>query len=562
MIRTSWVTWRLFLLTLPVGIFSVVFLSGRTHISQQNIHLLALLALLAHLATAPFFIFGTKTSSRLNNWKADILILVCLGTIRGFALFVFGNEMQIPDTVIDEFRILNSAIVFPTWFIFFALVTEAKHQYQIEFESIFRQAATRLQTRDQTKGVLIDGTSDVEGLIERLQLATSNLGIEIKKAIHQNGVKTDYAFESRRIQHLIDTEIRPTSKRLWQIGKFNVPVVRTVDLVRVTLLEQKLLVNFALLFSTPLLFVGVTGGYGVKAAIIQTIVTTMPVVVSYLLIEVSVNRKILKRSESNLLILGFSWLIPIALQFSVVPQEMRITGNLSNFLLYQTGLWIVLVSTLIGSGWIYSLRKERLAVLNSLKSLIENEKYLDFISSEFNPIRDMELSRYLHGEIQSGLTASVLLLQQASKSGDVVLGRKALENAVKLLTQNHAESYVSSLNTTETHLAQIVSGWRGIADVEMNLDFLNSISPDKTRDVIELIGEGVANAIRHGKATKVFITDSAEPSVIRVKIESDGPVSPQGVAGIGTEMLNRLTRDWNFESGNGQSFLTFTVPRS
>lgn len=559
--RTPWVTWRLFLLTFPVDIFAVVFLSGRTHISQQNIHLLALLASLAHLMTTPFFIFGTQISRRLNNWKADILILVFLGTVRGYTIFVFGNRMEIPNTVIDEFRILNSAVVFPTWFIFFALVAEAKHQYQKEFDEIFRQVAIQVQARNQTQELSGDNTPNVGAFIARLQSATSTLGNEIKQAINQNEAKTDYAFESRKIQELIDKEIRPTSRSLWNIGSFSAPAVRTADLIHMTLLEQKLLVNFALLFSTPLLFVGVAGGYGIKAAIIQTISTNLPVVVSYFLVEEFTKRKLLMRNMSNLLILGLSWLIPVTLQFSVVPQAMRITEYLPNFLLYQTALWIVLVSTLIGSSLIYSIRVQRHAVLRSLKALTENEKYLEFISSEFNPVRDMELSRYLHGEVQSGLTASVLLLQQASKNGDAILGRKALENAVKILTQNLAEGYERTLNSIEIHLAQIVSGWRGIADIEMNLNFLSSISPDKTRDVIELIGEGVANAIRHGKATKILITDHEESAVIRVNIDSNARSAPQGKAGIGTDMFNRLTQDWNFESDEAQSRLTLTFPK-
>lgn len=539
----------------------MVFLSGRTHISQQNIHLLAFLAFLAHLMTAPFFAFGTQISRRLNNWKADILILVFLGAVRGFAIFIFGNRMQIPNTVIDEFRILNSAVVFPTWFIFFALVTEAKHQYQKEFDEIFRQVATQVHARNQTQELSVDNTPDVDALIARLQSATSTLGNEIKQAINQNEAKTDYAFESRKIQELIDREIRPTSRSLWNIGSFSAPAVRTVDLMHMTLLEQKLLVNFALLFSTPLLFVGVAGGYGIKAAIIQTIVTNLPVVVSYFLVEEFTKRKLLMRNMSNLLILGLSWLIPVTLQFSVVPQAMRITEYLPNFLLYQTALWIVLVSTLIGSSLIYSIRVQRHAVLRSLKALTENEEYLEFISSEFNPVRDMELSRYLHGEVQSGLTASVLLLQQASKNGDAILGRKALENAIKILTQNLAEGYERTLNSIEIHLAQIVSGWRGIADVEINLEFLNSIAQAKIRDVVELVGEAVANAIRHGKATKLWIFDEDDSSVIRIHINSNASDSPHGEAGLGTEMFNHLTLDWQFASKNGESHLSFTVPK-
>lgn len=487
-------------------------------------------------------------------------MLVCLGTIRGFALVIFGGELEIVDTVIDEFRIINSAIAFPTWFVFFALVTEARHQYQKEFNRLFNQILEK-DSSQRTNSRTQIGNLGTDSLIERLQTATSLLGSEIRDAINKAIPKSDYTVESQKIQELIDTELRPTSKQLWRESSIGVPSIRKLDLLKIILLEQKLSVNLAIMFTGPLLFVGVIGGYGLKAAIIQTSALVLPVLVSFAFMEKVHNKKWVTRRLSNLLVLAMSWFIPIPLQFLLVPRNIRITNGLSEFILFQTALWVVLVGVLIGFNLFYSITRQRQTVLKSLEALIKDEKYLDFMTMESESVRDIDLSRYLHGEIQTGLTAAVLLMQQASKNGDAILARRALENAVKILNQNHIEGYKRSLNSTELHLSQIISGWRGIADIEIHLDYLGSIPQARTRDVVELIGEGVANAIRHGKATRISVSDEVESELIRVHVYSNASDTPQGKAGIGTEMFNRLTEDWKFESSPGQSHLSFTIAK-
>ena len=184
------------------------------------------------------------------------------------------------------------------------------------------------------------------------------------------------------------------------------------------------------------------------------------------------------------------------------------------------------------------------------------------MNSENTHFANMEMSRYLHGEIQTGLTAAILLLRQASKSGDVNLARQGLENAVKILMKNHLESFSKDQFSHQAYLEQIISGWMGIADVTIELNFIDGMAQSRAQDVVELIGEGVANAIRHGKATKISVSDEVVLDQLCVHIKSDGVEMPTGQTGLGTEMFNQLTSSWSFVCEGGQSKLTFTLPRS
>ena len=553
--RASWVTWRLFFITLPVDVFAVVFLSKIALISLENAPISILVGLIAHLAIAPFFALGTQISKDMNNWKADLFVLILLGAFRGIVIVLCGRFFDLPAVVSDQFRIFNSALAFPTWFIFFTIAIEARHQYQREFNLLFQQTVRENDERKHSG----DPAISAEEIIGRVQSLSSKLGAEIQSVLKKSAIKADYAYESGLIQDLIQMELRPASRELWQ-GKFiSSPQILKYDLLRIVILQQRLPMALVLFCSAPFLFVGITGAYGLEVAIIQTSAATLPVFFSFLVLDKLNNLRIITRFQSNFMALSMGLIAPGLVQYFFIPVNLRLTTNFLSFLLFQFALWLVLVGLLIGYNLFYSLNQQRFAVLASIKALFKDERYFELINTESAPLDSMEMSRYLHGEIQTGLTASILLLQQASKRGDAVLAREALEGAVKILMRNHLEAFQNKFIPNEVHLAQIVSGWRGIADVSITLKFMEHLDETTAQDAIELIGEGVANAIRHGKATQISVIDKKEPGEIRILIISNIQESPDGEPGLGTEMFNRLTTSWGFESRKDEGVFTFTL---
>lgn len=559
--RASWVTWRLFFITLPVDIFAIVFLSKVALLSLENTPISILVGLIAHFSLVPFFALGVLISARFNNWKSDLSVLIFLGAIRGIVMVLCGRLFDLPNVVSDEFRVFNSAIAFPAWFIFFTIAIGARRQYQQEFDQLFHQLAKEGDEKKLSKSSGGEDMTSADETISRVQSLSSKLGLEIQQALATSPNEANYAFESKKIQNLIQMELRPASKELWQ-GKFiSSPQIFKYDLLRIVLLEQKLPMAFVLLCSAPFLFVGITGAYGISVAVVQTSAATIPVFLIYLGSEKFYNLKITTRVQSNLTTLGLSYLTPVLAQYFLIPSNLRLATNSYSYFLFQFALWFVLLGLLIGYNLFNSLAQQRLAVLTSFKSLLNDKRYLELMTTEFNSLNGMQMSRYLHGEVQTGLTASILLLQQAAKRGDNVLAREAMESAVRILIRNHMEDFNKTHMSTDAHLAQIISGWRGIADVSIILGCIDLLDETTARDVVELIGEGVANAIRHGKSTQISVTDLEELEEVRINIHSNGPESPKGESGLGTEMFNRLTNNWNFESRDDQGFLTFTVAK-
>ena len=560
--RTSWVTWRLFFITLPVDVFALVFLSNVTVLTPEIIPQRIAVGLIAHMILVPFFAMGVRWCRRVNSWKSDLLLLVILGAIRGIAIVLCERALNLPTTVSEEFRIFNSALAFPTWFVFFTVAIESRQQYQREFKALFNQIKKVDQDNESLEQSSDNEVLSSQELMNRLQALTTKLGKEIKQTLASTSNVSDYAVEANKIQDLVNIELKPASKQLWKGNLVSGLQILRLDLLRIVLLEQKLPINFVISGSAPLLFVGIFGAYGIKIAIIQTAVATIPVLVCFLVFEKFYESRTFTRFTTNFLILLSSYLSPIIVQYFFVPMNLKFITVTVNIFLFQFALWLIFLMSLVGYNFFNSLRRQQHTVISSFETLLKDKKYSEFMNSGHSNLANLEMSRYLHGEIQTGLTAAILLLRQASKSGDVNLARQGLENAVKILMKNHMESFSNDQISHQEHLEQIVSGWSGIADVSLKVNFINKLTQSRAHDAVELIGEGVANAIRHGKATKILVTDEEILDQLCFQIKSNGVEIPTSKSGLGTEMFNQLTSSWSLVREGGQSKLTFTMPRN
>jgi signal transduction histidine kinase len=176
-----------------------------------------------------------------------------------------------------------------------------------------------------------------------------------------------------------------------------------------------------------------------------------------------------------------------------------------------------------------------------------------------NAVRDIDLARYLHGELQAGLIATSLLLQRASNTGDTELARHALRSAANILRQDHARVSQSKISAPQARLEKISAGWRGIAEVRIDLNWIDSLDASSLNDVIALIDEGVSNAIRHAKSSTITVSGSRESADLHIEILSNGSGMTEQTPGLGTKLFNELTSSYEYAKQGGLNLLKFTV---
>jgi signal transduction histidine kinase len=368
-----------------------------------------------------------------------------------------------------------------------------------------------------------------------------------------------YAKQSSKIQDLINSELRPASAKLWNGSTLTAPKLSIPTLVRISLLDQKLKVFTASMLFAPYIFIGLNGTLGWRLAAIETLLATSLNILVFFACESLHKKELLNRRFTNIAIMGLGYVIPILTIVTLLPNRFFWTDSVATVFFYQLFLTASHILILLGLNLYKLLGQQRAAVLQSFEQIIQGDQVLPITSADLVAVRDIDLARYLHGELQAGLIATSLLLQRASKTGDTDLARHALRSAANILRQDHARISQSRISSPQARLEKISTGWRGIAEVRIDLNWIDHLETSVQNDVIALIDEGVSNAIRHAKASVISVSGSREEGIVRLEIRSDGTGMTEQTPGLGTKLFNELTSSYAYSRQGDKNLLAFTL---
>jgi signal transduction histidine kinase len=556
--RTPWISWRLYFLTIPIDVI-VLLLSG-DHASTGSNDFLnwAVLALFAHASIAPVTAIALFFASKFNTWKSDLSALVALGAVRGIAINMGFEILELEPKVSFMQKVVNSTISLPLWFIGLAVFFESRRQFQREFEALFLRAIRKEQVSMEQKNVELSQVHDGEP-IKHLQSVTWELAGEIEEVLNLPAAQGDYPKQIRRIQELIKKELKPVSAHLWNESTLSTPQLSIMALIRISLLGHQLRVVLASFFFAPYIFIGLYGSQGLKLAAIETVFATCFNILIFLAFERLVELGIWSRKLANLFILGSSFLAPFVTILFLLPASLFWTDKIATIFLYQLFVTTSHVLLLLGFNLYKLLSQQRSAVLHHLEEIIKGESFAPISQADLTAAGELDLARYLHGELQAGLVATSLLLERASKTGDADLAKYALRSAVDLLRQDHARVSQSRISSPKARLEKISSGWQGIAEVTIALDQIGEVETSFLNDVIALIDEAVSNAVRHAGATAISVEGKLTGAFLDIEILSDGSSMTHNAAGLGTKLFTELATSWDYSRVGDKNFLKFRV---
>ena len=555
--RTPWLSWRLYFFTIPIDVIVLLLSSDHASTGSSDFLRWAILSLIAHGSIAPVVAIALLFTSKFQSWKFDLMALIIIGFFRGLAINTGFVILDLDPAVSYWYKVFNSAISLPLWFIGVAVFVESRRQFQKEFEALFLRSVRKEQTSvdlQKLNPVVDDGE-----LIQHLQSVASGLAYEIEGVLSQPASQMDYAKQSSKIQDLINSELRPASAQLWNGSTLTAPKLSIPTLVRISLLDQKLKVFTASMLFAPYIFIGLNGTLGLRLAAIETLLATCLNLLVFLVCESLYKKELLNRRFTNIAIMGLGYVIPILTIVTLLPNRFFWTDSVASVFFYQFFLSVSHICILLGLNLYKLLGQQRAAVLASFEQIIKGDQVLPVTSADLVAVRDIDLARYLHGELQAGLIATSLLLQRASKTGDTDLARHALRSAANILRQDHARMSQSRISSPQARLEKISTGWRGIAEVRIYLDWIDHLETSVQNDVIALIDEGVSNAIRHAKASVISVSGTREEGVVHLEIRSDGSGMTEQTPGLGTKLFNELTSSYSYSRQGDKNLLTFTV---
>ncbi len=456
------------------------------------------------------------------------------------------------------YKILNSTLATPIWFMTITSFYVTRHSFQKEYSRLLTTALQMKQRNLHSDESLVRTAAEIDQVLKRLKYLSTSFEREMTKLLTKSDGVMDYLQESAKIKALIHSEIRPMTRSLDRKDTRNINRLSFKNALQMSLLSEKLHVVPIALISTIYLFLGIQFTFGISFALAQCAIYLLPNLIIYYAIEALHDRKyILRKAANTIIIIGgfftpiiFSELLPINLNFS---DEFfsPIFVHLFLLALYFAALGTYNLSEI--------LNRNREGILARLGVIIDSE--IKSGPQNFASTEDYSfMANYLHGEIQSGLTACSHLLIEAAETGDVTMGRKALFRAAKLLNQDHHSVSRELLVDSLSKLEAIAAAWEGIA--EINLSFENDVVESTTFPIaVTLIQEGISNAIRHSSATVIGISGFIHEDSVRYVIVSNGEVKKERGKGLGTVLFDELTNNWSLKRLKDSNQLQFELSK-
>lgn len=166
--------------------------------------------------------------------------------------------------------------------------------------------------------------------------------------------------------------------------------------------------------------------------------------------------------------------------------------------------------------------------------------------------RRRDLANQIHGEVQSRLM-NLVLQSEAGESG----GRQLVIAELRAIAELIDQGPNLDLGFDES-IAKLIATWDGFVKIVIDPS-VDSVSRAQPTVVFAVIEEAVTNAFKHGLATEVSVTLREKGELII----SDNGLGPKGGRpGLGSKVLNSLSRDWALQPGlSGGSVLRVRLSR-
>ena len=177
------------------------------------------------------------------------------------------------------------------------------------------------------------------------------------------------------------------------------------------------------------------------------------------------------------------------------------------------------------------------------------------------------VAKLLHSNVQSELIASAMLLAEraSGSSSDASRGEDISEELDRLVAaiQDRLVPSAGPIGRARERVLDLTSLWSGAVDVTLEVDDVTWVAldedPGALESVMEVVAEGLTNAVRHGEGSQVAVRMHRDPDGIAVRITSRGRLAAGSRAGLGSSFLDASTREWHLSEEAGEVHLMASV---
>jgi hypothetical protein len=204
--------------------------------------------------------------------------------------------------------------------------------------------------------------------------------------------------------------------------------------------------------------------------------------------------------------------------------------------------------------WFQVLESKRRESLQRLDEITEDQRRLVSALRQEVWVLQRHLASTLHGPVQAVLFASLYRFGQSEKLQDDQVA-ELVENLEAAIEQLQHPPGLDS-RSFDLVFDEICDFWRGGCEVQSSFDGLAmselSANPKALSCVLEVIREGINNAVRHAEAKKISVNLTVEGEIVWLVILNDGkPLNPIRTQGLGSKLVSDVTHSWQLLNCEG-----------
>ncbi len=210
-----------------------------------------------------------------------------------------------------------------------------------------------------------------------------------------------------------------------------------------------------------------------------------------------------------------------------VPLDSAVPGALAVFVAAAT---LTIVSAIV-----IAATREADTVLEHLQSSIDEAEVARRAADELRVEAERMAAGILHAQVQGTLLAAATTLSRGGHSTHEPWLTDLLTALPSALDSDGADT---------ASVVAVCDAWRDL--LEVDIDLPESL-PDELQEHVALIArEGLANAFRHGQASRVFIQALESQGAWTITVDSDGrsPVDDPSL-GLGLMRVERVAHSWH-----------------
>lgn len=512
----------------------------------------AMVAVVASAATALWVLVGDQVLLRHRRQRpAPVVAVVAYHAVTGVifacAIWFVGPLVGVSrEGTLLETLVVTVAI--GLWFgITMVFLLDSRQRFTQRREELLEEAVSvevgLLQENDATQRLRSTIRARVDEATEDLRSEVTAMLGTLDPAAAPSATDGRLRDVADLMRDSAESAIRPLSHELWRQASAEFPRPSARDVLRQALLSERFWVVPTLL----IVFIGYVRAGTYALGLGPGLLAVLALVAVVGLVLVAANRAIARRPRwrGAVVVLAFVASQLLGIGFTMAMAARGSDGDIG---VEAFGSLIGMSISLLAPANIASLNAMREQVLARLQASTDGARARQIAQARQLAEITQQAARVLHGSLQTKLIAAAAGIDQAVASGREDLLEAAMLQVNVVLHETDADLSAAPDEVLHEVVERTCGAWQGILDITVVVEpeVADLVSPS-VESVGLLVEEALANAFRHGRATKAAVAvgsarDEAGQDVLSVTVQDDGLGGDLADAGLGTALMNRLTQ--------------------